>query len=141
MSRKPRAGKPGGLIAFRATSAERTRWESAAKHAGADLSAWLRQSAEAGCAAAQLDQPVTSPIQRRLRHERAALATSLLRGLKSLRHRVDDALAALADGRRIDPILITNSAMLTAEIDQWNLVRDLIRMMEPPAAREQKERP
>lgn len=46
MSRPARAGEPGRLLNVRVTDAERERWETAAKHAGADLSAWLRQAAD-----------------------------------------------------------------------------------------------
>ena len=46
MSRQPRAGTAGKLVGIRASDVERSRWEAAAKHAGADLSGWLRQAAD-----------------------------------------------------------------------------------------------
>jgi len=46
MSRASRTGEPGKLVGVRAAPSERERWEAAAKHAGADLSAWLRQAAD-----------------------------------------------------------------------------------------------
>lgn len=44
MSRHSRAGEPGRQRSFRATDSEWSAWESAAKHAGVDLSTWLRQA-------------------------------------------------------------------------------------------------
>lgn len=46
MGRRSRVGAPTRLVGVRASDAERSRWEAAAKYAGTDLSAWLRQAAE-----------------------------------------------------------------------------------------------
>lgn len=70
-----------------------------------------------------------SAIQRRLDHERATLASSIAGDLKTLLQRVDTAIANLAEGDRIDPHLIANSGMLTAQIARWNLVCDLAPMV------------
>lgn len=47
--RKPRAGAAGKPITFKASDAERERWEAAAEREGLTLSEWLRVAADARC--------------------------------------------------------------------------------------------
>ena len=85
---------------------------------------------------------MTTPAQRYLTQQRASLAESIARDLKTLRHRIDDAIDSLTEGARLDPHLIANAVMLTEQIARWNMVRDLAPMVDDaPAPNEVSPRP
>jgi hypothetical protein len=62
--------------------------------------------------------------------ERARLSNTLSLDLRALRDQIDGALASLEAKNRLNPHLIANSVMLTEQIAQWNLVRDLLPMVQ-----------
>lgn len=70
---------------------------------------------------------------RRLVSEKSTGMNALESELKALQHNVNRALADLAAGQRIDEHLIANAVMITALVAKWNLVRDLIPMVDEDA--------
>lgn len=57
--------------------------------------------------------------------ERDGLERELRSALNSLRNGVEQAVAALLEGQRIETYLVVNAGSLTADIARWNLLRQI----------------